>query len=229
MEMPLLCGWCLIIDLSPLLEAERAVTWSKIRGFTLELLERLASSTATTTSLAHETGESTPYVYRYLKNMQKYGLVDVRNYLWHITDTGSLLLSLTEVERKKKEDRKKNERKKKEYDKTPLIYGQIRLEPWLKNHSLSECEKEVVDTLISHLNRTNTPFLYLTSDAQLASDYDPKTLQLAMQSLRQEGVIYLIRDPALGARKLGLKKAFIEKLRYLQSNCSGGETNLDGA
>ncbi len=95
MEMPLLCGWCLIIDLSPLLEAEHAVTWSKIRGFTLELLERLASSTATTTSLALEIGESTSYVYSYLRNMQKYGLVDVRNYLWHITDTGSLLLFLS--------------------------------------------------------------------------------------------------------------------------------------
>jgi len=34
------------------------------------------------------------------------------------------------------------------------------------------------------------------------------------------------RDPALGAWKLGLKKAFIEKLRYLQSN-SGGETDFD--
>jgi len=34
------------------------------------------------------------------------------------------------------------------------------------------------------------------------------------------------RDPALGAWNLGLKKAFIEKLRYLQSNF-GGETDFD--
>ena len=218
------------MDLSPLLEAQRTVTWSKIRGFTLELLERLADSTSTTTSLALETGESTSYVYRYLKNMQIYGLVDVQNYLWHLTETGSLLLSVTKVERKMKESRKNHERRMKEKRKKPLIHGQIRLEPWLRNHSLSECEKEVVDTLISHLNQAGTPFLYLTNQEQLTTRYDPKILQMALQHLRQEGIVYLIRDPTFQAWKLGLKKAFIEKLRYLQStHYSGCETSFDSS
>lgn len=116
----------------------------------------------------------------------------------------SSLLSLTKVERKQKEKSAK-----------PLIHGQIRLDAWSQAHSLSECEKEVVDILVAHFNQTGTPFLYPSQD-QL-SNQDPKTLQTALQRLRQEGIIYLIRDPTLQSWKLGLKKDFIQKLRYLQS------------
>jgi hypothetical protein len=91
--------------------------------------------------------------------------------------------------------------------------GVIQLGLSFRAHSLSECEKEVVDILVSHFTETGTPFLY-PSQEQLAS-HDPKTLQVALKRLRQEGIIYLIRDPALGW-KLGLKKALIEKPRYLQ-------------
>jgi len=193
------------------------VTWSKVRGFTLELLELLADAPSTTTSLALQTGESTRYVYRYLKNMSDYGLVRVEDYVWYVTDVGSSLLSLTQVERRKKEGRKKVERKKKERSIRFRISGQIKLDPWLRMHSLGDCEKEVVDTLISHLNQTGTPFLYLSNHEQLSGRYDPNLLQGALQRLRQEGIIYLIRDPTFQSWKLGLKKAFIEKLRYLQS------------
>jgi len=192
------------------------VTWSKIRGFTLGLLELLADAPSTTTSLAFDTGESTAYIRRYLRNMLNYGLVHVDDYVWHITDLGSSLLSLTQRERKEKEERKKRERKKKErsihFRVSSLVHGQIRLDTWLREHSLSECEKEVVDMLVAHFNQTGTPFLYPSQD-QLGNQ-DPKTLQAALQHLRQEGIVYLVRDPALGW-KLGLKKAFIEKLRLL--------------
>jgi DNA-binding IclR family transcriptional regulator len=80
------------------------VTWSKIRGFTLDLLEMLEAAPSTTTSLSLETGESTQYVYRYLRNMLGYGLVRVEDYVWHVTDVGSSLLSLTQVERRQKEE-----------------------------------------------------------------------------------------------------------------------------
>ena len=196
---------------------QRSVTWSKIRGFTLDLLAILAATPSTTTSLALETGESTRYVYRYLKNMADYGLVRVEDYVWYVTDVGSSLLSLTKVERRKKERRKKVERKQKESAAKPLIHGQIRMDAWLQTHSLSECEKEVVDILVAHFNKTGTPFLYPSGHEQLGV-HDPKILQAALQHLRQEGIIYLIRDPALGW-KLGLKKAFIEKLRYSQEYC----------
>jgi len=210
----------MIRSLSPLLEGQRSVTWSKIRGFTLELLELLVDAPSTTTSLAFDTGETTQYVYRYLRNMSRYGLVRVEDYVWYITDMGSSLLSLTQVERRKKEGRKKVERRQKErsipFRISSLVHGQIKLDGWLRNHSLSDCEKEVVDTLISHLNKTGTPFLYLSNHEQLSGHYDPNLLQGALQRLRQEGIIYLIRDPTFQSWKLGLKKAFIEKLRYLQ-------------
>lgn len=192
------------------------MTWSKIRGFTLDLLEMLEAAPSTTTSLSLETGESTQYVYRYLRNMLGYGLVRVEDYVWHVTDVGSSLLSLTQVERRKKEDRKKNERKQKEKARKPLIHGQIRLDAWSGTPSLTECERGVVDNLVEHLNRTGIPFLYLSSHEQLGS-HSPRILQETLQRLRQEGIIYLIRDPTLQSWKLGLKKAFIEKVRYLQS------------
>jgi len=196
------------------------VTWSKIRGFTLDLLEILAAAPSTTTSLALETGETTSYVRSYLSNMRRYGLVRVEDYIWYVTDVGSSLLSLSLRKRRKKEERKKRERREKERSKririSSLVHGQIRLDAWSGTKSLSECEKEVVDTLISHLNQTGTPFLYVANHEQLG-DHDPRILQAALQRLRQEGVIYLFRDPAFQAWKLGLKKAFIEKLRILQS------------
>jgi len=210
-----------IPDLSGLLQAERSVTWSKVRGFTIELLELLANAPSTTTSLAFDTGESTAYIRRYLRNMLNYGLVHVDDYVWHITDVGSSLLSLTHRERKEKEERKKGERKKKErsirFGVSSLVHGQIRLDAWLSSSSLSDCEKEVVEVLVSHLNETGTPFLYLCNQEQLGNRYEPRILQAALRHLRQEGIIYLIRDPTFQSWKLGLKKAFIQKLRYSQA------------
>jgi len=203
------------------------VTWSKVRGFTLELLELLADAPSTTTSLALQTGESTRYVYRYLKNMSDYGLVRVEDYVWYVTDVGSSLLSLVQVERRKKEGRKKVERKKKQRSILFRISGQIKLDPWLRMHSLGDCEKEVVDTLISHLNQTGTPFKYLASHEELTSRFEPRILQSALQHLREDGIIYLIRDPTFEAWKLGLKKAFVEKLRYFQTKERDFETSGD--
>jgi hypothetical protein len=39
--------------------------------------------------------------------MLGYGLVRVEDYVWHVTDVGSSLLSLTQVERRMKEDRRR--------------------------------------------------------------------------------------------------------------------------
>jgi len=152
--------------------------------------------------------------------MRRYGLVRVEDYVWHITDMGSSLLSLSLRKRRKKEERKNRKRRDKErsirFGISSLVHGQIKLDGWLRDHSLSDCEKEVVDTLISHLNQTGTPFIYLANHEQLG-DHDPRILQAALQRLRQEGIIYLFRDPAFQAWKLGLKKAFVEKLRYSQA------------
>jgi hypothetical protein len=41
--------------------------------------------------------------------MLGYGLVRVEDYVWHVTDVGSSLLSLTQVERRKKEDKEEIE------------------------------------------------------------------------------------------------------------------------
>lgn len=46
---------------------------------------------------------------------------------------------------------------------------------WLHIHSLSECEKEVVEILVSHFEK-DTPFLYPSSHEQLGN-HDLKTLQ----------------------------------------------------
>jgi len=96
-----------------------------------------------------------------------------------------------------------------------LVHRRIRLDAWLSSRSLSDCEKEVVEVLVSHLNKTGTPFLYLSDREQLSNRYEPRILQAVLRHLRQEGIIYLIRDPTFQSWKLGLKKAFIEKLRLL--------------
>jgi len=47
-------------------------------------------------------------------------------------------------------------------------------------------------------------------DLQL--DYPSQILQEAIRKLRQDNIIYIWQDRAMNALKLGLKKAFLEKL-----------------
>ncbi len=76
------------------------------------------------------------------------------------------------------------------------------MDAWIHVHSLRECEKEVVEVLESHLEKHTSSVPQYPTDR---STVPP-----------QRSVIRVVRDPTF-SWKLGLKKAFIQRLRYLQS------------
>jgi len=77
-------------------------------------------------------------------------------------------------------------------------------------------EKEVVEALLAHYDRTGSPYKYVNYLEDLQLDYPSQILQEAIRKLRQDNIIYLWQDRAMNALKLGLKKAFLEKLRSLK-------------
>ena len=81
--------------------------------------------------------------------------------------------------------------------------------------NLNDCEKEVVEALLAHYNRTRSAFIYVKFIEDLQLDYPSQILQEAIRKLRQDNIIYIWQDRAMNALKLGLKKAFLEKLRTM--------------
>ena len=94
---------------------------------------------------------------------------------------------------------------------------------------MDESKVETLEVLLDHFNSTGSPFIYLNFIEDLHLDYSDQTLQEAFRKLRQDNVIYLWQDRGIKALKLGLKKAFIEKLLHLQTDYSGGKVSLDSA
>jgi hypothetical protein len=193
-------------------------SFGKIRGFTLQVLQFLARHGEMRVSELCETFQKSPqYLIRYLYNMQNYGLVLNQDCFWKLTEKGALFNSYFEkiVEKDSiymKEVRKKLERNKKV---TILrVQKQVSLENWSRNHDLSDCEKEVVDTLIKHYNETGSKYVFFNDPYSFAEKigFNLDVTKEALQKLRMDNVIYLIRDKTHGCWKLGMKKAFVEAL-----------------
>ena len=114
-----------------------------------------------------------------------------------------------------------------QFDNTKItVPKQLTLEKAVKRLNLNDCEREVVEALLAHYNRTGSPFKYVNYLEDLQLDYPSQILQEAVRKLRQDNIIYIWQDRAMSALKLGLKKAFLEKLPILQSAEEfGGKTN----
>jgi len=96
------------------------------------------------------------------------------------------------------------------------VAKQLTLEKAFQHLNLNDCEKEVVEVLLAHYNRTGSPFKYVNYLEDLQLDYSSCVLQEAIRKLRQDNIIYIWQDRAMNALKLGLKKAFLEKLQSLK-------------
>jgi hypothetical protein len=92
---------------------------------------------------------------------------------------------------------------------------QLTLEKSFQRFTLNECEKEVVEALVAHYNRTGSPFIYINYAEDLQLDYAGDVLQEAFRKLKLDNIIYIWPDRSVKALKLGLKKAFLEKLGIL--------------
>ena len=225
---------------------------TRLRGFTVELLKLLSNDAISIFELSEITDRSLKHLRVYLSRLRKCGLIEGDGVFWTVSHEGRYVLSLLSSRKKNEEilsKRLEGPPNKKSYSpescsdsskqrnssttrrqhventKTTLA-KQLTLEKAFQRLNLNDCEKEVVEALLAHYNRTGSPFKYVNYLEDLQLDYSSQILQEAIRKLRQDNIIYIWPDRGVKALKLGLKKAFIEKLRCLQSS-SRGETNFD--
>jgi len=180
-----------------------------------------------TREIAEITEKSLPYVGSYLRNMRKYGLVDKNGFLWFLTPIGKDLLEYFEsfeaykrmlYKIKKVRGKGEKDKKRKRESSSQKACKQVSVRLWLKDSGLGETEKEVVELLADHYNRTGSKFILVKGPYELADrlNVNPERLLEALKNLRQENIIYIFRSQ-LGHEagrywKVGLKKAFIQIL-----------------
>jgi len=198
-------------------------SFGKIRGFTVTLLFTLENKRLRTSEIAELTGKTVHYVWRYLSNMRKYGLAEKKGCFWVLTHEGRLLLDyFRSYERHLKRIRKNyesyvKEGRKKIESREGKRAIQTSFELWLRNSSLDDTEKEVVEALISHYSQTGSKFILVKDVYELAYKVksNPQTLTDALRNLRQDNIIYLYRSKDLNCWKIGLKKQFIQTLQSI--------------
>ena len=215
------------------------VCWGKVRGFSVELLLLLLDGAKTLHMLSTTTGRNYRYVYRYLYNLKRYGLVVYSDGLWMINydaiDVIDMILQNRlyykdyEVikslyidyiyERNMKEVGKKYERSMKEKRKRKVSIKHLSINnglpkavEWLKQFKLNGDAIRVVEELANHLKQTNTPFILVQDQYEAAQRFKLPLQKLdhIISKLRELGVIYLHKD-VTGKWKIGLKKHFINK------------------
>jgi len=215
-------------------------TASRIRGFTVELLALLRNDVVSIFELAEITDRPLQHIRVYLWRLKRYGLIEGDGVFSTATQEGLYVLSLLSSRKKgdeilskrldASEDLKKYPSEsctedskprsdnssitlRLQFDNTKItVPKQLTLEKAFQRFNLNDCEKEVVEVLLAHYNRTGSPFKYINYAEDLHLDYPSRILQEAIRKLRQDNIIYIWQDRAMNALKLGLKKAFLEKL-----------------
>jgi Mn-dependent DtxR family transcriptional regulator len=194
----------------------------RVRGFTITLLYLLFDGGGRCCDLAERCGKSQNYVWRYLKNMERYGLALKNGDFWFLTDSGVEFVKYLDIvynniiDYRKKVERKSKENKKKVESNQPKSSKQIPISLWLQNSGLDSVEKEVVEVLLKHYNETGSKFILVKDQFELAEKLkaNPSEVLEALKNLRQDNVIYLYRSDIEGYWKIGLKTNF---LRILES------------
>lgn len=170
--------------------------------------------------LAERAGKSWNYVSRYLRNLQKYGLAAKNDAFWFLTPKGVEFVKYLNVwynniiETRKKQERNEKQTRKKQETLAPKASKQTPISLWLQNSGLDSVEKEVVEALLNHYNRTGSKFILVKDQFELSERLkaNPAEVLEALKNLRQDNIIYLYRSDIQGYWKIGLKKAFLKIL-----------------
>jgi len=197
---------------------------AKVRGFTVSLLFHLKGRELRTMDLVDLTGKYERYISRYLHRMRNYSLVEKSGSYWRLSEEGTAFLSYLEglsnsnIIIRQKQDRNKTFPRQKQDTCDPKRLKQVSFDLWLRNSSLDDKEKEVVEVLVDHYNRTGGKFLYFQDIYELSGKFEvrPDQVNLMLMHLKQDHVVYSIRDRHHNAIKLGLYKDFIGALEAQQ-------------
>jgi hypothetical protein len=192
----------------------------RVRGFTITLLYLLFDGGGRCCDLAERCGKSQNYVWRYLKNMERYGLALKNGDFWFLTNSGVEFVKYLDVvynniiDYRKKVERKSKENKKKVESNQPKTTKQIPISLWLQNSGLDNVEKEVVEVLLRHYNETGSKFILVKDQFELSEKLkaNPSEILEALKNLRQDNIIYLYRSDIQGYWKIGVKTSFLKIL-----------------
>jgi hypothetical protein len=121
----------------------------RVRGFTITLLYLLIDGGGRCCDLAERCGKSQNYVWRYLKNMERYGLALKNGDFWFLTDSGVEFVKYLDVVCNNIIDYRKKNKKKVESN-PPKNTKQIPISLWLQNSGLDNVKKEGVEVLLRH-------------------------------------------------------------------------------
>jgi len=200
-------------------------TLGRVRGFTIELLFHLGEGPQRCCELVEKTGKQHRYIWRYLRNMQFYGLVEKNDGLWNLSEIGVNFLSYLSIvynniiEYRKRVERKKTEGRKKVDSSFTNVkeksMKQIPISLWLQQTDREQVEKEVVEVLVDHFNKTGSKFLFFKDIYAISERFktSPDQINQALMNLKQDHIVYNYRDRSHDAWKIGLYKDFVEALR----------------
>jgi hypothetical protein len=166
--------------------------------------------------VAEKVDRGSKFVWEYLSRLRSYGAVDKEEHLWFMTDFGLYLTDLlcSNNNNNNKINTRSTQQQHKINTSPPKRPVQVSIQAWLRDSSPPDAERGVVDLLVSHFNKTGSKFV-LVKDHYAMSELlsiNVNEVPDILAGLRQENIIYLMRDPTSGMWKLGLKKAFLELL-----------------
>jgi len=189
-------------------------TLSKLRGFTLDLLEHVEKENSTSWQLAEQTGKTTGYVNVYLFRLKKYGLALKNADFWFLTEEGVAFLK--ELNRNNRTiTREQHNNNRTITDEKPKKLEQVPISLFLHESSLDQVERAVVEVLLKHYNETGSKFFYCKTVYDIAERFhiNPGQVNDTLMRLKQDHIVYSIKDPHHDAFKIGLYKGYLELLQ----------------
>jgi hypothetical protein len=196
-------------------------SFSRLRGMTLWIMAILRDGGSVASwQVAEQTMKTCRYVNVYLFRLRKYGVAEKNEEFWFLTDFGEYLTDLligqyTDRYRYRYKYNTRTTQQQHNNNTTPKKKPvQVSIQAWLRDSSPGDAERGVVDLLVYHFNKTGSKFV-LVKDHYAMSELlkiNVNDVPDVLTNLRQENIIYLMRDPTSGMWKLGLKKAFLELL-----------------
>ena len=95
---------------------------------------------------------------------------------------------------------------------------------WLKNYhrSLEDAERVVVEVLLDHYRKTGSKFIYCSPPTvyTIADRFGirPDQVNQVLMNLKQDKIVYSVKDRLHGAVKIGLYVDFVKKLKFIQEH-----------
>ncbi len=202
--------------------------WNKIRGYSVDILELLNDCGGLSTiEIANRIDKTPKYISNYLYRLRDYGLINLNknNWKWYITALDDIIIYIiyndnrntTQQQHKDNKNNNvssfyKNKKMEAEEQKT-----KIPITDWQKERT--DTEVVVVSHLIEHYNETMNKFVLSQSHdefAELLRIGFPESSELPKTLLRLEsdGILYNVYLREKACWKIGLKDAFINRIRF---------------